>query len=241
MSRARPCFWWQPNNPTGQTLTDQQFAEVANFCTRTRTILVLDHTFRFYRRRPFDDYAILRDCETSFIAFEDTGKVWPTHDLKASLLLASGDLRPLVRLIYDEVYLCHSRFALRLLERCLVDTERRGLTATVWRAVDERRERLREELADGPLTVDPSAVGSDLSIEWLSCRGTRRDDLQLRDVLAAHGVRVLPGRSFYWASSTDPRSHRNIRVALLKPRAVFEDAVTALAAAARHLGDPVTA
>lgn len=228
-------FVVQPNNPTGTALTPGELTALAEACVAADVLLLLDNSFRFFRRDPFDDYAVLAATGVSFIALEDTGKVWPTHDLKASLLVCSEDLRPVVDLIYDEIFLCHSRFALLLLERCLRETHRRGLAATIWDEVDRRRAAMRAALAGTPLRIAPQTVASTLSVEWIACDATGLDDEELTAFIADEGLQVLPGHSFFWASPHDPAHRRFVRLALLKPQPMFDRAIAALARVATNL------
>jgi len=215
-------FLVQPNNPTGRQLNERAFRIIANLCAERGTILVLDNTFRLYNRSLFDDYAILDETGVSFMAIEDTGKVWPTQDLKASILSCSSDLARLVCEIYNEMYLCHSRFALTLLERYVTITADLGLEATIWRHVDRHRALLRQALAGTALVIDPRSVDSEISVEWLDCRQTGMNDLQLTAFYAERGLGILPGRHFFWASGSQRCHQYNVRLALMKPRRMFE-------------------
>ena len=221
-------FLVSPNNPTGGTLDESTFRSIAAYCAEHDRLLVLDHSFRFFDRNDVDDYAILREYSTSFVSFEDTGKVWPTHDLKASLIVFSADLNRDMSEIYNEIYLCHSRFALAILEDCLRSTTKAGLEQTIWRPVDARRSFLRSALRGSVLRVDDAAIDSRLSVEWIDCSGTRRRDLLLTQRLQAQGVMVLPGRQFYWNSRSSPANHHNVRIAMMKPFAEFKRSVERL-------------
>lgn len=225
---VNPCdalFLVQPNNPTGRSLNALSFRAVAEYCAARRKILIFDNTFRFYNRDGFNDFSILRESEVSFLAFEDTGKVWPTNDLKASLLFSSPDLEQVVTQIYNEVYLCHSPFALAFLERFLLKTADAGLSQTIWAQVDERRSLLRRAIEDTNIIVDPTSVDSKISVEWLNCSGTGLRDFDLVKELATRGLTVLPGRQFFWRSSTQDERQFNVRLALMKPFENFQKAV----------------
>lgn len=225
-------FVVQPNNPTGHTLTQTDFEELAAGASRSGKHLLLDQSFRFFNRAPFDDYGLLASNGTSFLSFEDTGKVWPTHDLKASLMVASPDLAADVRAIYDELYLCHSRFALALLTAIFQQAHRVGLDKALWDLVDARRDALRATLDATGLGPAPESVESVLSVEWLTCEATGASDVQLVEALARHGVQLLPGRPFYWSGARPERTDR-LRVSLLRPQVDFDAALECLASAAR--------
>jgi aspartate/methionine/tyrosine aminotransferase len=220
-------FLVHPNNPTGRTIDIETFQTIADFCSQRGIILVIDNTFRFYNRNAFDDYAILKDTGVSFMAFEDTGKVWPTQDLKASLLFCSSDLERLVTSIFNEVYLCHTRFGLTILERFVQRTSEIGLGPTIWFQADEHRAMLRRILADTDIEVDETSIDSNISVEWLNCRKTGLCDFELINMLAASRLTVLPGRQFFWQSADRASRQFNFRVSLMKPSLSFHRALNA--------------
>jgi aspartate/methionine/tyrosine aminotransferase len=215
--RSGALFLVQPNNPTGRSLSASAFQIIAEHCAEQRTVLVVDNSFRFYNRHPFDDYSILLNSGASFLSFEDTGKVWPTHDLKASLLFCSDDLEPAVTAVYNELFLGTSRFSLALLEECILRTSELGLANTIWPQIDERRALLRRSIVGTGLVTEPSSIGSHTSVEWLNVSGTHLDDVALAAYLATENLQVLPGRHFFWQSGGRPECHDNIRIALMKP------------------------
>jgi aspartate/methionine/tyrosine aminotransferase len=239
-SRHGALFLVQPNNPTGERLSADALRDLAEHCRRQKILLVLDNSFRFYHRQPYDDYAVLAETGVRFIAFEDTGKVWPTHDLKASLLFCSPDLEKFVNDIYSETYLCNSRFTLALLTRFMQQTSEVGIARTIWATVDAHRAALRNALATTGLTVEPASLESRISVEWLNCRATGFNDFELTERLAAAGLVVLPGRLFFWHSAHLPERQYNIRIALMKPAVHFKAAVAALANAVSPQLTPIT-
>jgi aspartate/methionine/tyrosine aminotransferase len=224
-------FLVQPNNPTGFELDSAALQAVAEYCAHRGTILLLDNSFRFYRRQPLDDYNILLRAGVSFICIEDTGKIWPTHDLKASLIFCSPDIWPDIDVVYSELYLCHSRLAIAILERFLLITHSEGLARTIWSQVDEHRSILRAAIAGSGLRVDESAADSQISVEWLNCRETGLHDLQVVAQLAKRGLAVLPGRQFYWHSVNEGDCHHNIRISLMKPRLAFAQSMVLIRSA----------
>jgi|SRR5947209_5113205 len=225
---ANPCgalFLVQPNNPTGRLLDAMSFGTIAEYCATRGRILVLDNTFRFFNRQSFNDFAILRDSGVTFMAVEDTGKVWPTHDLKASLLFCSADLEQLVSNLYHEIYLCHSRFALAVLERFILRTIEVGLPRAVWAQVDKHRALLRSVISHTNVVVDPTSVASEISVEWLNCRDTGLRDFELTKLLATSGLTVLPGRQFFWQANEQTERQFNVRLSLMKPFLNYKQAM----------------
>lgn len=79
-------FIVSPNNPTGFQLDAEQFESLAVLCEAKKVFMIIDTSFRLYSRKPYDEYAILSKVGTDYVVIEDTGKTWPTHDTKVSLM-----------------------------------------------------------------------------------------------------------------------------------------------------------
>lgn len=221
-------FIVHPNNPTGLTLSAAGFQNIIQFCKKHQIIMVIDNCFRVYRRELFDDYQMLIDSGVSFIAFEDTGKVWPTQDLKASLIYFSEDLGGIFNEIYNEVYLCVSNFTLRVLANFFEQTRVTGLKKTTWDLVDKRREIIRKVITGSSISVPQVSLESKLPVEWLQYNDTDKDDLDLCLEFKKHHLAVLPGRQFYWNSSHKAVNQKYIRLSLMKREAVFLKGVNIL-------------
>lgn len=220
-------FVVNPNNPTGKEMDGSLLKRLAVACAELKLTLLLDNTFRFYRRRFYDDYQILAESDVTFICIEDTGKTWPTLDMKASILCYSDDVAIEMALLYDEVYLCSSPFSLAALGAFIEETSRVGFKDSVWKLIDERRAAIRSLLPGLPLRVDDQAINSGLSVEWLRCdEGFSDMDIVLR--LEKADVTVLPGRHFYWNSSHKDYARRNVRLSFLKTQSVFDLAIQRL-------------
>ncbi|MFD7923867.1 pyridoxal phosphate-dependent aminotransferase [Streptomyces sp. NPDC059740] len=212
---ADALFLVNPNNPTGLDLSADVFEALVRACTEHRVTLVIDASFRLFYPQTWDMYRVLQDHGASYIVFEDTGKVFPTQDMKASLLACSADHRDTLRQIYNETYLCVSKFTLLVLGVFFEEARATGLAAGVHAFVAERRARTREAL--GADLIAPDARQSRISVEWLSTAGLGLDDRTVTARLRERGVGVLPGRGFFWHDPADARSTRNIRVSLMKP------------------------
>src|SRR5207253_8727062 len=48
------------------------------------------------------------------------------------------------------------------------------------------------------LYVAPEAAASKLSVEWVDCSLTGMNDVECTEFLNRAGIRVLPGRYFFW-------------------------------------------
>ena len=214
-------FIVHPNNPTGLVLSEHGFKNIVNFCKKHAITMVVDNCFRVYRRTHFCDYTILINSGVSFMAFEDTGKVWPTQDLKASLIYYSQDLANIFNELYNEIYLCVSNFSLGILGAFFDETAKVGLQKTIWDIVDSRRQLLRKTIAESIFSVTEESIHSNLPVEWLQSSVNDKNDITLCQELKRLNLAVLPGRQFYWNSSNNPEHHKNIRVSLMKRQTIF--------------------
>jgi len=221
-------FLVNPNNPTGIVLSETGFKNIVHFCKKHAIVMVIDNCFRAYRRAHFQDHAILIESSVSFMAFEDTGKVWPTQDLKASLIYYSDDLKSIFTELYNEIYLCVSNFSLGILSSFFNETAKSGLDNVIWNVVDSRRQRLRDVLKETALSVTDESRHSYLPVEWLKYSPNDKNDILLCQELKQLNLAVLPGRQFYWDSSDQACHQHNIRVSLMKRETIFSAGLSIL-------------
>jgi aspartate/methionine/tyrosine aminotransferase len=221
LARQRPSavFVVSPNNPTGRHLDATAFAVLIDYCKRSRAVLIVDACFRFYvpRKERYDQYAMLANSDIDWILIEDTGKTWPTAEIKAPFFMVSSGLAPTMAHIYSDFLLHVSPFALRLLEGFIVAAIEDDLFA-VTQPIAENRQVLLDALRDAPLIE--AGVGA-LSVAWLEITdGIAAATLVNR--LADGGVHVLPGGQFFWH---DPgRGSHHVRVALARDPQRFREA-----------------
>lgn len=227
LREADVLFLVNPNNPTGSNIDQIKFSEIVSACVENDLTIIIDASFRLFYNPTWDAYQVLQDAGVSYIVFEDTGKAFPTQDMKASVLACSGDHRRALSELYNEVYLCVSKFSLAVLGEFVDDANRTGLCETLHSLVAERRGLLREALPQAVL--EPIARDSQISVEWLSTTSTGFSDLEVVNMLYARGVGVLPGRGFFWDRAGKESSGHNLRVSLMKPREQFERGVDILA------------
>lgn len=214
-------FLVHPNNPNGLILSEDAFKNIVSFCKKYSIVLVIDNCFRAYRRNFFSDYALLIESSVSFMVFEDTGKVWPTQDLKASLIYFSEDLKTLFNEIYNEVYLCMSNFTLGILSSFFDETTKMGIQKTIWDVVDNRRNMLRKVIEGSRLSIPDISKKSNLPVEWLIYSLSDKNDLSICQELKRLNLAVLPGRQFFWNSSNSAHHQKYLRISLMKPETVF--------------------
>ncbi|MFF8991090.1 aminotransferase class I/II-fold pyridoxal phosphate-dependent enzyme [Streptomyces sp. NPDC014983] len=223
-------FVTTPNNPTGWVLAEDGLRRLAAFCARTGRVLAMDTCFRAQdKRAQYDTYAILNESGAQWVVIEDTGKLWPTLELKAGFL-AWGEHTDLPLLEYfSDVLLSVSPLVLLMLTRFAQDAERGGY-AELHDMVARNRRALAEVLDGGPVTLtDPDAR---ISVARVTLPDDGPDAVALYDELVRRGTHVLPCGPFHWDRPED--GVRQVRLALARSG---EDVVRA----ARMLVDTVRA
>lgn len=206
-----------PNNPTGFELTKKQFLEIIDYCKEYEKILILDHSFRFYSfYTTWDQYRHILSSGIDFIIFEDTGKTWPTLELKMGITLTSNSLYPYLKDITNDFLLNVSPFNFILLTEYI----KSKALEKAQENVRKNRKILQDHLQDFPLQiVNPY---SKLSVEWLKLpRGWKAT--QFCEWLGLQGVHVLPGTPFFW--NNHKKGEDFIRIALQRPNQSFIKAI----------------
>ena len=222
-------FIVSPNNPTGFQMNEQEFSNLCGFCAGNGIKLVVDTTFRLYSRNGYDEYKILEDAGVDYVVIEDTGKTWPTEDLKVSMMAYSKSISAQMRELYEEVYLCSSNFTVALLGNLIDHTITHGVDKVIWADVDKRKAQFRQAIAGTPLLSGAKAGSCPMPMEWLDCSKTGMSDLELVDMLKKHDIALLPGRFFYWASQETHTAH--VRAALMRPDTMFTNGLNTLKSA----------
>jgi aspartate/methionine/tyrosine aminotransferase len=215
---ADAVFLTFPNNPTGFVLDPSGFNDLTDLCAEHNKILILDWTFRFFSSlNTWDQYEILERSGVSYICIEDTGKTWPTLDLKCSILATSADMYRQILEVHNDVLLNVSPFVLLLLNQYILDSQRRGLDGTVRRPVLLNRAELRRTLRHSALI--PVVGKAEVSVEWVRIDSAAVTSLDVVALLANIGVGILPGDHFFW---NDPKLGAGfVRFALARDPATF--------------------
>ncbi|MGV9244788.1 aminotransferase class I/II-fold pyridoxal phosphate-dependent enzyme [Streptomyces sp. NPDC003710] len=225
-------FLTLPNNPTGFALGPADFRRVAEVCAANGTVLVVDWTFRFFDRGDvWDQYEVLDRSGVSYLCIEDTGKTWPTLDLKCSILATSADLHDRLAELHNDLLLNVSPFVLTLLTAYLDDSVRRGLDASVRQVIRTNRRALHRAL-DGSLLV-PGAPEATISVEWVRIAAPSPGSLEVVELLGDVGIAVVPGDHFYWHEPD--LGSRHIRIALARDPVMFARACARLRGAVETL------
>lgn len=163
-------FLTTPNNPTGKVVSRERLTRVAQQCAEHDVMLLLDTSFRgFDTRAHYDHYEVLAASGCRWVVIEDTGKLWPTLDLKVGLLVASeGTGIPLDK-VYSDILLGVSPLILAMVRRFAEDAADGGLE-DLHRFIAGNRETVRSILAGIPgiSVADPD---SRVSVERVQLSG----------------------------------------------------------------------
>lgn len=214
-----------PNNPTGLVTPEGHLRSLAEHAARHGQTVIVDASFRGQvRDAQYDTYAVLDAAGADWVVIEDTGKLWPMHELKIGMLAYSERTGHPIMRAFSESMLAASPVVLQLVEALAHDWADGGYERS--RALVERnRTAVREAIEAAGLTLaDP---GSQISVARVALPEGGPDSAQLYEDLRIRGAHVLPCPPFYWA---DPKSGlRSIRISLARPHEVVRTAAAALA------------
>lgn len=209
-------FIVSPNNPTGARMPEVNFRALVEHCRQLDRMLILDACFRHFLgpKERYDQYQILVESGIDWIVVEDTGKTWPTLELKAPFFCVSRPLANEIGRIYADFLLHTSPFSLVLMTRLLQVTLSDG-PALVHAAVSRNRAQLVQAAQGTYLAPD---WRGNLGVSWLKITNAA-SAIEVRDRLREAGVHVLPGDPFFWNGAAQAPAH--IRVALVRDPAEF--------------------
>ena len=220
-----------PNNPTGLVTPEEHLRSLAEHTVRHGQTLIIDASFRGQvRDAQYDTYAVLDGAGADWIVIEDTGKLWPTHELKIGMLARSARTTLPLERAFSESLLAASPVVLQLVEALSGDWVRGG-----YERARDHVERNRAEVAEAIAAVglrlaDPT---SQISVARIELPDGGPDSALLHKEMLARGVHVLPCAPFHWA---DPASGlRFVRLSLARPFETVRAAASTLAAAYREL------
>ena len=207
-----------PNNPTGAYLGERDFADLCTYCKLNGKLLVLDLSFRFFSKElsAFDQYSVLQESGVEFITIEDTGKTWPTLDMKVGFVLSSPGVAERLRQITDDFLLNVSPFVLVLLTQFACDEPGPGQLSEAAQVARKNRLALKRTLEGLPVQIVEPAC--DISVAWLRLPAGWSGN-KLVEQVEKTGVSILPGEPFYWHAPV--RGREFVRVALLRPADYF--------------------
>jgi len=225
-----------PNNPTGLVTPKEHLRSLAEHAARHGQTIIMDASFRGQvRDAQYDTYQVLDAAGADWIVIEDTGKLWPTHELKLGLLAFSERTTLPIDRAFSESLLAASPVVLQLVRQFAEDWANGGYERS--RALlDRNRDAVRQAAQSvGLALADPD---SQISVARVDLGRDGPDSAVLHKELLMRGLHVLPCAPFYWA---DPdRGLRYIRVSLARPYEIVSAAARALAEAYRHLSVDAT-
>lgn len=216
-----------PNNPTGLVTPKEHLRSLAEHAARHGQTVIIDASFRGQvRDAQYDTYEVLEAAGADWIVIEDTGKLWPMHELKIGLLAFSERTALPIERAFSESLLAASPVVLQLVKQLAEDWANGGYERS--RAlIDRNREAVRQTIKPVGLTLaDPD---SQISVARIDLGRNGPDSAVLYKELLARGVHVLPCAPFHWA---DPDSGlRYIRISLARPCEIVAAAAGTLAEA----------
>ncbi|MET8336071.1 MULTISPECIES: aminotransferase class I/II-fold pyridoxal phosphate-dependent enzyme [Streptosporangium] len=220
-----------PNNPTGLITPEGHLRSLAEHAVRHGQTVIIDASFRGQvREAQYDTYAVLDEAGADWIVIEDTGKLWPTHELKIGLLAYSERTTLPIMRAFSESLLAASPVVLQLIKELSADWVNGGYERAR-ELVDTNRATLAKAIEPvGLRLADPT---SQISVARVELPAEGLDSSLLHKAMLTKGVHVLPCAPFHWA---DPEEGlRYIRLSLARPYQTVETGARLLAAAYREL------
>jgi aspartate/methionine/tyrosine aminotransferase len=214
-----------PNNPTGLITPEGHLRSLAEHAVRYGQTVIVDASFRGQvRDAQYDTYQVLDAAGADWIVIEDTGKLWPTHELKIGLLAYSERTTLPIERAFSESLLAASPVVLQLVKALATDWADGGFERA--RDLLERNRAVVQEAIEavGLRLADPA---SQISVARVELAEDGPDSTVLYKEMLSRGVHVLPCAPFHWA---DPKGGlRFIRLSLARPFDTVEVAARTLA------------
>jgi aspartate/methionine/tyrosine aminotransferase len=225
-----------PNNPTGVTLAERNLRTLLRFCKERRKLLILDNCFRAYLPRDlvYDQYQLVLEAGIDAVLVEDTGKTWPTSEIKAPFFAVSR-----ARGLFDRIYDIYTDFLLHVspvgikLMHEFIRLSQQDDLASIHEVVRTNRKALYDNLEGTFLTPSERPFAS---VAWLRIDHSV-SGLELKRILGEHGVFVLPGNHFFWHDRRE--GEQFIRVALARDAGMFREAAALLGEVCRKVANRV--
>jgi enduracididine biosynthesis enzyme MppP len=216
-------FVTTPNNPTGKVVPEERLRRLAAQCAEYDVVLTLDTSFRgFAPAAQYDHYKVLKESGCRWVVIEDTGKLWPTLELKIGWLMSSANVGLPISKVYSDILLGVSPLVMSMVRRFSEDAAAGGLKE-LHRYIARNRAVLRDGLADVPGVTFPDPH-STASVERVHL-GSRLG-LDVWTLLRPHNVFVLPCQNFHWARPEEGK--HMVRIALSRSITAIEIGTKAL-------------
>jgi aspartate/methionine/tyrosine aminotransferase len=222
-----------PNNPTGLRLPEENLRRLLGFCKERGKLLILDNCFRAYlpRHTVYDQYRLVQEAGVDAMLVEDTGKTWPTSEIKAPFFAVSRGSG-----LFNEIYDIYTDFLLHVspvgikLAHEFIRLSQQDELASIHEVVRINREALYRSI-DGTFLAPCERPFA--SVAWLRIDHSLTA-MELKQILDANGVFVLPGNHFFWHDRR--KGEKFIRVALTRDAEMFREAAALLGKLCRTAG-----
>jgi aspartate/methionine/tyrosine aminotransferase len=217
-------FLTLPNNPTGQILNEEEFNALAKFCSDNSIILIIDACFRLFDERMlYDWYAVFSQYKMNFIIIEDTGKIWPTQDLKVSFIISDKDTIKSLARISSDFLLNISPFILKLVIEVAKSSKQNKFKD--FRDLLKTNRKYLIEIASKSNFFEIVNPDSRVSVILLKINfDINANDLV--DYLFEKGIGLLPGTPFFWDNTKQGENF--IRIALARNVEYFKSGIDKL-------------
>ena len=214
-----------PNNPTGLVTPRGHLRSLAEHAAHHGQTVIVDAAFRGQvNAAQYDTYQILDAAGTDWITFEDTGKLWPMHELKIGMLAFSLKHADAIEAAFAESLLSASPAVLVLIRELAKDWANGGF-AYASDLIEHNRAIVSTEIgAVGLALADP---GSHISVARVRLPEGGPDSAKLYTEMVRRGVHVLPCPPFHWANPDE--GLRLIRLSLARPTDAVQTAARILA------------
>lgn len=212
-----------PNNPTGHNIPEEDFGRLVSMCKKNSITLIIDFCFRVFDfPNIYDHHKILKESGVQYVAIEDTGKIWPTLDLKISYICASENFRNTITAVYDDFLLNVSPFISEMVKR-YSELELSNEFFVMRSNISRNRHFLRTQVQKNKWSLEVPFTQSSLSVEIVRFTHEKFDSVEFSEYCLERGVGILSGSAFYW--NAKERGNDQIRIALARPTEYFEHAV----------------
>jgi len=214
-----------PNNPTGMVTSPEHLRSLAEHAAREGQTVIVDAAFRGQvRDAQYDTYEILDAAGADWITFEDTGKLWPMHEMKIGMLCFSHRHAESIESAFAESLLSASPAVLLLMRELALDW-RNGGYEEANALIEHNRQLVAAET--GKVNLNLADPTSQISVARIKLPPDGPDSVLLYREMVKRGIHVLPCPPFHWAHPEE--GLRLIRMSLARPSDAVEAAARSLA------------
>jgi aspartate/methionine/tyrosine aminotransferase len=217
-------FLTLPNNPTGFIVTKKEFKAIVEHCYKYDILLIIDACFRLFdNRMMYDWYEIISRYKIRFIIIEDTGKIWPTQDLKASFILSDNETIKQLTRISRDFLLNVSPFKLKLIGEVVPLSKKNGFSD--FRNLLKKNRAFLRNIIKNTGYFRIYNMKSLVSVELIKINFSINSTI-LVDYLYSNGIGVLPCVPFFWSDRAAGEGY--LRIALARDEKYFRAGICRL-------------